>query len=618
MNGGSVKRAGVAAGLALAAWAAGPVRAQDVRVAVRDVADGPGPSHLLAMGDWLLVVDPWSYTIRRYAVGDLAVPPRTCVYPRAFAPWRSLRRGGEIRIVAEPYGPDVRGYRLRPRSTMTLTPALVDAMPLAGPCRFPIRTWRATADTLPTGHADPRRPGALILALASGARASIVPHGGPGAQVYAARTVGALSGDRTLLWWSEIDPAPDAATIAAGVSHAGRVTARQHLGVFGAGGGAAQRVIALTAAAYPALRPDAPNPPPAILAKPGFEIAAATTRAGRDTLWLLAADRGARAQRAFVIRGIALDGTEQAVQLVAPAGTAIDRIDAEMAGRAPSVAVAPASHDRALWFARARAELDAQIAVRWRYPAAAIARPCGGADRCAIAADAIGALGTGPVFATPVTDRLARAGGAHWVRPRTLVGLAAGETVRGVPYSIGGDDLADAFAARLATEYGPGATATPTPIGHIGEGMEWPEAAGHYPLGIDCSALVARVFGLGMRATAAMVRTAPLPGPDGRRWALPLGPARSCPQPVRHVADLRAGDVLVRDGHVVIFSRDARIGGAPGWQVFESGSRCSGVCESVYDPSYFDGWWIVRLKLAAGDDRDCPRWLPAATPAAAP
>ena len=197
-----------------------------------------------------------------------------------------------------------------------------------------------------------------------------------------------------------------------------------------------------------------------------------------------------------------------------------------------------------------------------------------------------------------------------WVQPRDLVGIVPGTWVRSIPYSIGGEDLADSFAARLASDYGQDG-GTPAPIGHIGEGLEWPRDKGNYPLGIDCSALIAKVYDVRIRSTGRMVHPQLLRGKDGHAYAVPSGPAHGCPEPVARFADLRPGDILLRNGHVVIFNGFTTVAEAPGraraMRVFESTSRCGAVCESVYDPTYFAGWWMLRIDQPGEDN--CPFWL---------
>jgi len=593
------------------------------RVKVRDVADGSGPSHLIPLGEYLLVVDPWAAAIRRYSLADLHAAPVTCTYARAFAPWRTVRTANGVRLIAEPYGPDKRGngYHFRSRQAMTLTLAAVRRMADGAACGFPIGRYHSKSDTPPPiawSHGE--RPGSTArFGLRGGGSARIAPQGGSGAEVYAIREAGSLAGGRTLVWWSEVDPAEQPDAPPGGPGLGGRVTASQYVGVVAKGGGTPLRVVRLRTAAYPRLAAGQPMPPLAMLTKPGFEYVAGAAIAGRDALLILAADMDARGPRPFVIRRYDLGtlgrGGQAVVPLMHGGEPAADRNDPagdeHPQGSRPRPRLVSAQ-PRGPWFAETRQLLRTQIAFRWRFPAGAGTRPCGGADKCAVGSNQFGALGTGPAYPYPVVDKVNRTGGAQWMRPRHLVGLAPGTEVRGIPYSIGGTDLASDFAARLAAGYAPGATNGP-PVGHIREGLEWPGHAGNYPLGIDCSALIARVSDLEIRSTGGMMRPQMISTTAGS-FGVPRGPARACPQPVRHLSELKPGDIFLREGHVVIYAGTARLGGAPhrprALRVFEAGSRCGAVCESVYDPTYFDGWWMLRFRV--GDASDCPQWLGAA------
>lgn len=614
------------AGPAAARLQPAPLLAPAERVVVRDVADGPGPSHLIPVGDYLLLVDPWSAEIRRYRIDDLGAAPHVCTYPRAFAPWRTERRAGEIRLIGEPYGPDDGArYAFRSNRTMVITPARVAAMPPGGRCPFALRAYDARRDLPPRiGWSGGEKPGATALfPLGRGATARLSPQGGRRAEIYAIRRAGALSGERTLLWWSEVDAYPrQGGSTADPPGLGGRVTASQYVGVVGPRGGAPEVVVRLRTAAYPLLSSDDGPLSPAILTKPGLEYVAGGAIGEEDRLWIVAADMASPAPRAFVLRSYALDASGLAdgatIDLAPPRVVPQDRNDRAGSRSQSSAAATPsepgAAISRAAWFARGRAVIERQIGYRWHLPAGADLHPCGGADRCVVGADATGALGVGPRFPDPVTDKIDRAGGANWMRPRQLVGLPAGSAMRGIPYSIGGEDLDDSFAARLAAGYAP-MTTNPPPIGHIREGMEWPKQDGNYPLGIDCSALVAKVFDLANRSTGDMIRATDLVTAGGTHYKVPRGPEHACPEPVRHLSGIRKGDVILRDGHIVIYAGTARIGGrtgrSRGLRVLESSSRCGGVCESVYDPTFFDGWWILRIRLTGG--RDCPRWIDATT-----
>lgn len=575
-----------------------PIAAIDIR----PVIDGPGPSNLITIGRYLLVFDPWSFTIRRYDATDLSTAPRVCLYPRGFSPWRINRRGDGVRVAGEPHGPNDKGagYDYRVRAVMIIDAAAVAAMPLAGPCRFSIGAYDPRLDAAPASRPvdGGARPGWL-------AGQPLIRPQQAGARIFAIRPAGRLADGRDLVWWSEIGGP------AGGIG--GRLSAAQYVGVVDRG--RLTGTIRIAAAAYPLLAPDTASPPPTILSKPGFDDVAGDTVGGRNIMWVMAA-ADTPSGKHFAVRGYLLDELIRdgptTLTLVRPGAPTLDRNDAPVEDDAapPATTRFAGAVTREQWFDRARSTLRAQIAVRWRYPAGAALVPCGGADRCTVGADETGVIGVGPAFEGVVTDRIATAGGAIWMRPRPLAGLMPGDRLRGVPYSIGGNDLADDFLRRLTADYTLPSSRS-APIGHIREGMEWSNSDGHYPLGIDCSALVARVFDLRNRATAVMVRTVGYTTPSGRHYQLPRGPRGACPQPVRRFDDLRPGDVLVRDGHIVIFAglaaRSAETGLVAGMRVFESSSRCGAVCESVYDPSYFDGWWMVRI--ARGDGRDCPRWL---------
>jgi hypothetical protein len=565
----------------------GPLLSPVQRIVLRPVSDGPGPSHLIAIGEYLLVVDPWSAEITRYLAADMDAPPHIVSMPRQFAPWRSVAVPGGIALVGEPVGyGGAGGYCLECRYAMTITRELVAAMPRRGESAFPITPYRAPALSA-SGRDAPTPPFAV---------------GGPNAVIAGVRHAGILYGERSLLWWSEIDgevPGP---------GWGGRVTASQYVGIFDRGSHEPAAIIRIQTAAYASMSADSAMPDPLLLVKPAFEYVAGIDQ----TLWVMAAEPGA--EPCFVLRAYPLDGliagARATISLIGPE-EAIDRNDSTHIGAATQSAskiVAPMG-PRANWFAAARDRLRKQATHEWVYPAGAAERPCGGLNRGPVGAGEDGALGSGEGFSAPVRDKIDEAGGAEWMRPRHLIGVPTGTALRGVPYSIGGFDLTGSFDARLASGY-PGSGHPPPPIGHIREGLEWDGAEANYPLGIDCSALVARIFDIGVRSTAEMVAPKPVVLKDGRTIHVPVGPDHACAEPVRHLDHILPGDEFLRDGHIVIYSGDMTIAGGRALRVFEASSRTGRVCESVYDPSFFDGWWILRIRLTGASD--CPRWLEAA------
>ncbi|VVT07889.1 conserved hypothetical protein [Sphingomonas sp. EC-HK361] len=555
----------------------------DRRVVLRPVSDGAGPSHLIAIGEYLLVIDPWASEIRRYSAANIDAPPHVVTFPRSFAPWRTRWDGDDVQLISEPFGGED-CYDFRPRSSMTIAQAMVEVMPLSGVSAFPITPWRGPDD----GASTP----------------SFIPLGGDGAEICALRRAGSLSDGRSLWWWSEIDGS------AHDIARGGRVSAPHFVGVFDRDGSGPVSTVQIVTATYGPLAPNSSLPNPSLLVKPGFEYLAATD----DTLWIVAADTAAIP--AFNLLACDLSelapGEHATLSLVDPHASAVDR-DNPVHSAPPPVVVTidePPAGPRDAWFRSVRDRLRAQATHAWAYPEGAAARPCGGADRCIVGADASGALGSGEAFSTPVGDKIDGRGGAEWMRPRDLIDARAGETFRGIPYSIGGFDLVETFDVRLADTYRAGSPALPPPIGHIREGLEWPDAAANYPLGIDCSALVARIFGIRVRSTAEMVAPRRLRLSDGRFVEVPHGPDHGCAEPVRHLREILPGDVLLREGHIVIYSEAMPVPGGWAMRVFEASSRTGRVGESVYDPSFFDGWWILRVRLEGSPD--CPQWIEAA------
>lgn len=140
-----------------------------------------------------------------------------------------------------------------------------------------------------------------------------------------------------------------------------------------------------------------------------------------------------------------------------------------------------------------------------------------------------------------------------------------------------------------------------TPFGHIVEDLTVAGGFrdGSYPFGIDCSHLVDRLL-------AAIGGTKEVVPESGTRISIPSGWYAT---PIEHAKDLKAGDIFIKDGHVVIFARTIDIGNAGrlrrkegsvqsavGFVVYEAASRCGRVCKSVYGLDYFNGWWMLRAR----------------------
>jgi hypothetical protein len=82
--------------------------------------------------------------------------------------------------------------------------------------------------------------------------------------------------------------------------------------------------------------------------------------------------------------------------------------------------------------------------------------------------------------------------------------------------------------------------------------------------------------------------------------------SKVCPARLRGPPELLSGDAIgirVKGGgeHVVLYGAMVKFDGAREfWLVLESSSSCDGVCWSVYDPSFFNGWALVSAALIGG------------------
>uniref|UniRef100_B0T6I0 Uncharacterized protein n=1 Tax=Caulobacter sp. (strain K31) TaxID=366602 RepID=B0T6I0_CAUSK len=118
-------------------------------------------------------------------------------------------------------------------------------------------------------------------------------------------------------------------------------------------------------------------------------------------------------------------------------------------------------------------------------------------------------------------------------------------------------------------------------------------------LGIDCSALVQLAWGA--IASSARLST------EGLQKA---PPGYVCPDRLPNADWLKSGDAIginTANGphHVVLLGAAFMLDGASsGWLVLESASGCDGVCWSVYDPSFFNGWGLYRASKRS--DLKCP------------
>ncbi|WP_260929583.1 hypothetical protein [Novosphingobium sp. 9] len=295
-------------GLGLTALSGLPAQAQQAKDApmtpqarafLREVADGAGPSHVVAMGQYILVVDPWNREIRRYEAEALDRPPAICLMPDSFEPGRTVYTATGARLIAEPYGPDEKGgYDLRERRAMTITRTAVAAMPIVGPCRFAMGPVHPLADTPPAIRSGKASTPDAFWPLPGGRRAHVPAHDGH--EVFAVRFVGQLGQGRTLLWWSEIARAgPQGEAVAA---TDGRLMVTQYVGVFAPDGGTPTQTVRIDVADVPALRPDRSIPVTTLLKKPGLDYIAGAIGPRGDAIWIATADHSAPGRGHFELQ----------------------------------------------------------------------------------------------------------------------------------------------------------------------------------------------------------------------------------------------------------------------------------------------------------------------------
>lgn len=134
-----------------------------------------------------------------------------------------------------------------------------------------------------------------------------------------------------------------------------------------------------------------------------------------------------------------------------------------------------------------------------------------------------------------------------------------------------------------------------------------------YDLGVDCSGLVQVAWG---------AKNRPHRDPNGKvinrlttEEIQLLHDKLLCTSRLPGPEFLKAGDIIavnVSDGlnhitnHVMIYAATLHFEqGNDAWLMLESSSSCDGVCWSVYDPSFFNGWGMYRA--AGRSDAPCPR-----------
>lgn len=127
-----------------------------------------------------------------------------------------------------------------------------------------------------------------------------------------------------------------------------------------------------------------------------------------------------------------------------------------------------------------------------------------------------------------------------------------------------------------------------------------------YATGLDCSALVQYAWGEGSREDRLSTRS-----------IQSHPPGYICSNRIPAIDHLRPGDALSITvssdsetskpiiNHVVLYASTIKFDNAnDSWLVQESSSSCDGVCWSVFDPSFFNGWGLYRAH--GRRDSKCP------------
>lgn len=157
-----------------------------------------------------------------------------------------------------------------------------------------------------------------------------------------------------------------------------------------------------------------------------------------------------------------------------------------------------------------------------------------------------------------------------WRRPTRFTSAAIGQTIGPMPYRWGGDDTPQTFRLRL--EWGALAGSVCTCRNPALDYCISPES-----IGIDCSGLVSRAWGIEKRGTSGLLDVS---------------------TELNSVADIKPGDAFNWSGrHIRLFVGNTP-GAATAYTVIESATRleCEGVCMRSYRPSELYGYKIIRYR----------------------
>lgn len=580
MNWGHLLTLGVTAGCALADSATAQTSLEPTpdSVIIRSSHDdGSGPSHLFARGRSLIVLDPNLAVAIRYPLdaGDKLVDrPQACSMPRNFSPRFVVPHAAGVRVIGEEQQPGS-----EPSNGRLPILELADSTPMVGfnrdsPTRPPScgnvsigpATIPAESRITTVGFAV-----SPIAGAAAPSKGGITVGPDPRTELFNARTVGDADGLGTAIIRREI---------------VGGEFGRVNVAVW----------ITLYLRGRPTsiwLKEHDVNGEGKIvgLIKRGFDYATVTGH----SLFVM----GTICPDSFCIRRFDLSTLNAGA---GPQNNWVATVDLTKIGKpskredAPLAPLEKLNAVRELQLASApgaKGWSDALVSAvsayafnSWSYPPERRRVPCGddGPNQCRVRLRDGRLVSTAHQLSSDVfvpqeeDDPL----DALWIGPRHLVDEGKAEppnAERGIPYSFGGSTRADDFLAAIETPNG-------RPIGHIRESLGGVDPD-NYPVGIDCSRFVWRIFGELL---------------DTEDW-IDKPPPVSDARFVKDLRTARPGDLIVKKGHIVIFNRRVPSGANLGVEVFEATSRCGRVCRSVYDADFFNGWRIMRLRQMAPKGR---------------
>lgn len=522
---------------------------------VRTQLDGSGPSHLIAYDSALLVLDPNDGLLRRYPISEtgefLDTIPTTCSMERDFSPRYFVLKESGVEIFGEARAPGkvasnsalptllLSRERLR-RLTKSNAQGAVDSCGAESVGQYvsskSVQRHSAglQVNVPKTEGSDSTRP--IIVQSKQG-------------ELYNARYIGHYDHSSPAIVSREL-----------GMTNSGRIDLALWVSVYKNGVVSSVRVFDY----------DKNKQSFAGVIKRGFDFLAVANK----TLYAMGAICKAeevcirRFELQPAVESNRNDPSNSALVLLN--SIAIDQEDpsdsSDTLVLVPSGSSASAP-DVSRWTKELYASIQKYSLHHWKYPSERRSVPC-----------LANASGTCEIEGG---TKMKWVGPRHLILPRSLLPDQANDSLEaweiGIPYSYGSAQTPDEFDAGLIS------SEHVFPVGDLNGAIR---STGIFPLGIDCSAFVARVYGRKRKSTAKMVIEA---DSDELRS-------------VANLASARTGDIFVKKGHVVIFSRTLWHGGNRFIEVYEAASRCGRVCRSVYDADYFNGWRIYRYHWLRRDD----------------